>query len=487
MTSGCSTVSNGKIARVKLSVAVSSGALTAITIVATGCAVNTPPHRTGVASAITETSVRSHMDFLASDALNGRGSGTRDEWITASYLGAQMQQWGLEPLGDGGGFVQQIEIERSETVSPPTLSVEGKKYSHGQEMRVLVLSAARISGSLQKYVQGGEIKAGAALLMPAMPPAATPGQPQAPPVTTGAAIVLTLENPNQARPPAGARLPSPSARLVGVESPAGGRPTTIALTKDAYAAVSALADGTTVTVEAEVKGGQKTQTWNAVGRLTGSDPASATEVILLSAHLDHIGARQTQNAASGGDTIYNGADDDASGTIAVLELAQALAAGPRPKRTIVFAFFGSEEAGGYGSRFFVDRPVVPLSQIVANLQFEMIGRPDNKVPPHTLWLTGYERSTLGPALAKQGAQLVQDPHPEQSFFTRSDNIQFARRGVVAHTVSSFGLHKDYHQPSDEIKTIDFPHMTDAIRSMLEPIRWLANSGFKPDWLPGKRP
>ena len=86
---------------------------------------------------------------------------------------------------------------------------------------MLVLSAARISGSLQKYVQGGEIKAGAALLMPAMPPAATPGQPQAPPVTTGAAIVLTLENPNQARPPAGARLPSPSARLVGVESPAG--------------------------------------------------------------------------------------------------------------------------------------------------------------------------------------------------------------------------------------------------------------------------
>ena len=139
----------------------------------------------------------------------------------------------------------------------------------------------------------------------------------------------------------------------------------------------------------------------------------------------------------------------------MLELARAIALGPRPKRTIVFAFFGSEESGGFGSRFFADRPVVPLSQIVANLQFEMIGRPDAKVPPHTLWLTGYERSTLGPALAKQGAKLVQDPHPEQSFFTRSDNIQFARRGVVAHTVSSFGLHKEYHQPSDEIRPIDF--------------------------------
>jgi Zn-dependent M28 family amino/carboxypeptidase len=220
--------------------------------------------------------------------------------------------------------------------------------------------------------------------------------------------------------------------------------------------------------------------------LSGSDPAAAREVILLSAHLDHIGTRAT-GTSSASDTIYNGADDDASGTVAVLELARALAVGPRPKRTIVFAFFGSEEAGGHGSRFFADKPVVPLTDLIANLQFEMIGRPDGKVPPHTLWLTGYERSTLGPALAKQGAKLVQDPHPEQSFFTRSDNIQFARRGVIAHTVSSFGLHKEYHQPSDELRFIDFAHMTDSIRSMLEPIRWLANSGFKPEWLPGMKP
>ena len=80
-----------------------------------------------------------------------------------------------------------------------------------------------------------------------------------------------------------------------------------------------------------------------------------------------------------------------------------------------------------------------------------------------------------------------DPHPEQSFFTRSDNIRFARRGVIAHTVSSFGLHKDYHQPSDELSTIDFAHMTDAIRSMIEPVRWLANSSFRPEWKPGMKP
>ena len=426
------------------------------------------------------------MTFLASDALNGRGSGTRDEWIAAAYLGSQMQQWGLEPLGDNGGFVQQVEIERPETTSPPTLVADGQKYVHAQNIRVQSLGAARSSGALQKYVAGVPVKPGAALLLPATPPApAAPGAKPTPPVTTGAAIVLTMEGPNP--PPAGVRLPAPPPRFVGVESSAPARPTVVVLNKDVYAAVSALAEGAAISVEAEVKAGARTQTWNAVGRLPGSDAATAKEVILLSAHLDHLGARTSQNAAAGADTIYNGADDDASGTVAVLELARALALGPRPKRTIVFAFFGSEEAGGFGSRYFADRPVVPLTQVVANLQFEMIGRPDDKVPPHTLWLTGYERSTLGPELAKQGAKLVQDPHPEQSFFTRSDNIQFARRGVIAHTVSSYGLHKEYHQPSDELKTIDFAHMTDAIQSMLKPILWLANSTYKPDWLPGMKP
>jgi aminopeptidase-like protein len=104
-----------------------------------------------------------------------------------------------------------------------------------------------------------------------------------------------------------------------------------------------------------------------------------------------------------------------------------------------------------------------------------------------LWLTGYERSNLGPELWNQGANIAPDPHPEQNFFMRSDNIQLARAGVVAQTVSSFGLHSDYHRASDEIKTIDFPHMTESIQSMLAPVLWLANSDFKPEWMPGQKP
>jgi Zn-dependent M28 family amino/carboxypeptidase len=226
----------------------------------------------------------------------------------------------------------------------------------------------------------------------------------------------------------------------------------------------------------------RTQTWNAIAILRGTGPAD--EVVLLTAHLDHLGIGPA-NAA--GDTIYNGADDDASGTTAVLALAHAFAAGPRPRRTIVFALFGSEELGGFGNAAFLARPPIPLASIVANLEFEMIGRTDPAVPSGDLWLTGFNRSTLGAELAKHGAHLVPDPHPTENFFQRSDNIALARRGIIAHTVSSYGLHKDYHQPSDELSAIDFKHLDGAIASMIQPIRWLVTTTWRPTWNPGGKP
>ena len=297
-------------------------------------------------SPVLEQNVRAELNFLASDAMQGRGSGTAYERIAAEYVGSQFRQFGLEPGGDADangnkGFVQRVALE--------------------------------------------------------------------------------------------------SPRVV--------------------------------------------ETWNVIGILRGSDPAAATEAIVLSAHLDHLGVSDTL----AGDKIFNGADDDASGCVAVLELARALAAGKRPRRTIYFVGFGSEERGGYGSRYFRDNPPVPLTQIVANLNFEMLGRPDPKVGADKLWLTGYERSNLGPELAKQGAALVADPHPEQHFFQRSDNYSFALRGVIAQTVSSFGLHTDYHRVTDEVSKVDFPFMTRAINSMVKPIQWLADSTFRPEWLPGQAP
>jgi len=444
-------------------------------VVLAGCASHRPPATTPDL-AIEEASIRAHMEFLASDALNGRGSGTRDEWLAATYIASALRRWGLEPLGDAGSFVQTVAVVRNEATTPPTVAVGGRTFVHGHEMLALSMSRAEASAPLVHYTAGMEVPAGAAVLLPADAGA------EAVRATLGAGLVLNAETTVvRSRWSAMAeRLPSTPGQVEGAAAGAL-RPTRITLAADAYDAVSAMADGTMVTFHAEVAEA-RTSTWNAVARLTGSDPALASEVILLSAHLDHLGAR-----GSGADTIYNGADDDASGSVAVLELAEALAKGPRPGRTILFAWFGSEEAGGYGARAFLERPPVPLDRITANLEFEMIGRPDAAVPPHTLWLTGYERTNLGPELARLGARIVADPHPEQNFFQRSDNIQLARRGVVAQTVSSYGLHQEYHRPTDEIGLVDFAHMTDAIRSMLEPVRNLANSTFTPEWLPGMRP
>lgn len=223
------------------------------------------------------------------------------------------------------------------------------------------------------------------------------------------------------------------------------------------------------------------ETWNAIAILRGR--TLPDEVVLLTAHLDHLGVGPPVN----GDNIYNGADDDASGTTAVLALAHIFATGRRPRRTIVFALFGSEEIGGFGIGGFLKHPPVPLANVVANLEFEMIGRPDPAVPVGALWLSGFDRSDLGPELAKHGAHLVNDPHPKEHFFRRSDNYALALQGIIAQTVSSFGLHKDYHQPSDELRAIDFAHMATAIASMEVPIRWLANTTWKPRWNPGRKP
>ncbi len=231
-------------------------------------------------------------------------------------------------------------------------------------------------------------------------------------------------------------------------------------------------------------GAPATFTWNAMGKITGTDKTLAAEVILLSSHLDHLGVREN---TPGDDKIFNGADDDASGSVAVLELARVLGSGAKPKRTVYFVCFGSEEAGGHGARHFIENMPFAKDKLVANLEFEMIGRPDAKVKAEELWLTGYERSNLGPELAKRGAKLVQDPHPTENFFMRSDNYQLARAGVIAQTVSSFGLHTDYHKVTDEVKTIDFSHMTRSINSMVEPVKWLVNSDFKPVWNEGMKP
>lgn len=221
---------------------------------------------------------------------------------------------------------------------------------------------------------------------------------------------------------------------------------------------------------------------NVAALLPGRDSAVNGQVILVDAHFDHLGIGRPVN----GDSIYNGADDDASGVVAVLEIARALANDP-PRRSVLFLLTTGEERGLVGTRWFLKHPLVPLDSIVANLEIEMIGRPDGLLGPGRAWLTGYDRSTMGAIFHAAGLDIAPDPRPLQRFFQRSDNIAFARRGIPAHTLSSFGLHGDYHRPSDEFDRIDLPHFTSVIQTAIAAVKLLANTDTLPAWKPGGQP
>jgi hypothetical protein len=215
---------------------------------------------------------------------------------------------------------------------------------------------------------------------------------------------------------------------------------------------------------------------NVVGVIRGSDPALRDEVVLIDAHYDHLGMR---GPGVKGDSIFNGADDDASGVTAVLEIARQIATDAKPKRTIVFAATIGEETGLQGTNWFIAHPPFPLTQLVANMEIEMIARPDSLAGGSgKAWLTGFERSNMGEQLQAAGIPIVADKRPDQHLF--------ARRGIVAHTLSTFNLHTDYHQVTDDVSRVDFKHMAAVINAAAKATRLLSD-GPRPEWKKGGKP
>ena len=232
----------------------------------------------------------------------------------------------------------------------------------------------------------------------------------------------------------------------------------------------------------DTAGGELVTDYNLIGLVRGSDPAVRDQAVVLGAHFDHVGIGKPV----AGDSIYNGADDDASGVAVVMAAARALAKQPG-RRSVIFLLTSGEEFGVLGTQRYLERPIFALNRTVADLQVEMVGRPDSLAGGSgKLWLTGYERSSMGESFVKAGIPVVADPRPDFRFFERSDNIVFALEGIPAHTLSSFSLHPDYHQPSDEVDRIDFHHLQQAADAVIRATRILADSA-PPTWVPGGKP
>lgn len=417
--------------------------------------------------------VSAHENFLASEALQGRGSATRDEAIAAAYVASQFEGFGLTPAPGMSGYLQTAWVVQPSLKGTVTLSVGGESVS---DVQLLSSSGNAVTGRIALF--GGEdLKAmPAAEVVMATPTAKTP----LPSLTRaarakGAKLIIVRETEETKKFWTASGGQTSMAAYLEDAPPSAPRMAVAVLPAPTFDRLAKAGGDAVLTLPEVVKA--RSRTTNAIGYLQGSDLSAGT--ILYTAHLDALGIR--------GDTVVYGANDDASGTAAVLEIARALAAGRQPRRSVLFVAYGAEELGLLGSLHFARHSPVPLSDIIANLEFEMIGAQDPKLPANTLMMTGFERSDFGDRLKAQGAQIAPDPYPEQHFFERSDNYQLALEGIVAHTVSGWAMTPNYHSAEDTVANVNIDFMTSTIQSLIAPARWLANGDYVPQWKPGGRP
>jgi Zn-dependent M28 family amino/carboxypeptidase len=502
---------------------------------------------------ITAAEIDAHLRFLSSDLLEGRAPGTRGGRITAEYIASELRGYGLEP-GVNGSYFQPVPIDVL-TTQPGSAraSVSGKATATLRQSEDVVLSAgsavpqSTAHGELvfvgygavaPEYkwddYKGTDLK-GKIMLVLVNDPPATPAEPTLfggramtyygrwtykyeEAERRGAAGAIIVHRTDQAGYPfqvlvgsnsTGQRLLPRDPKLpppLGVRAWITDSAATAllrqagldmaALRKQAESRdfrpvptgiVADLAMASTV---------ERVTSENVVGVVRGSDPKLGKEYVVLSSHWDHLGVGTPVN----GDSIYNGAFDNASGVSTILAIARVAATRPRPKRSLLFAFVTAEESGLLGSAYFAQSPTVPLSQIAANLNVDeanFVG------PTRDVVLLGLEKSSLGPSLAAMlrpdGIRVMPKEHPERGQFYRSDHFSLAKAGVPAVSIES-GIDfvgkpkgwgeqwweeyndKRYHQPSDEYRPdFDLSGSVQLGEMVLRFARRLADAPAMPTW------
>lgn len=433
---------------------------------------------------ITADSLRGHLSFLASDRLEGRGTPSKGLDLAAEYIASQFRRAGLEPIGDDGYY---------QTADWKYLAPDPESVSCRWEMggRTIEIDEDHISGSLDAAL---DIPATTAFKVVASDAAALKAlQPEQ---VKGKVVLAEVPNPagadhsrsrdaNRARLAFLSRMDELKPALVvdvdrdtrgvlGLRRDMAGRrfgrsrssvPRVTLHSPKLAAAFDAMPAGP-VAGELTLRVGEPRERTakvrNVIGLLRGSDPALKETYVVLSAHYDHLGVGPP-NAA--GDAIFNGANDDGSGTVSVIEIASALATlKPRPKRSLVFLTLYGEEHGLVGSRYYVEHPVVPLEKTVADINLEQVGRTDDSEGPRVsaASLTGFDYSDIGPLLRRAGravgVDVVKHPTNSDAYFQASDNGSFAAAGIPAHTISVAYMFPDYHGVDDEWEKVDYANM-----------------------------
>ena len=398
---------------------------------------------TAVFAQLNEKYVRKVLSELSSDAYMGRASGTPYADKAAAFIAAGFKKAGLQPMQGEKVFLQRFEMIRSRTVSV-NVTVDGQQVPASD---VLVLAGQPELDWTTGAVEPMWMEKGSPIGQRVFAMSSEKGDKL---------IFADTSNRRQL-----ARLKNFSMQRFG-----GGGSIVVVLTTGKPSAYRVKASS-----ELKATGFQ-----NVVGMIPGK---RSEEYVIFSGHYDHIGTGKPVE----GDSIYNGANDDASGITAVMALAGHFARmKQQPERTILFVAFTAEETGGYGSTWF-SRQLAP-DKVVAMFNIEMIGT-ESKWGRNSAYITGFERSDFGKILQDNlqgtGFQFHPDPYPQQNLFFRSDNATLARLGVPAHTISTSKMDSEpfYHTVNDEIETLDIANMTAIIRAIALSSQWITSGKSTP--------
>lgn len=368
---------------------------------------------------------------LAGDAMQGRKTGTQGNEKAALFIAEEFKKAGLEPFGKEGGFLQKFVLIESRVRSSNAV-LAGNKLEADRFIAITpkrMLQVNEKTGFTAEAIKKGDNFFDKALSY----------------LQAGKNQVVFVDN----------SFAKMFKRLSYFKKQ---------LFANAPDVLFVLADEVPATWLLEVvQEIDELPAMNVVGVLPGK--SKKDEYVIFSGHYDHLGITDKPEK---GDSVYNGANDDAAGTTAVIMLANYFKALKNNERTIVFAAFAAEEIGGFGSQYF-SRQFDP-AKVMAMFNIEMIGT-ESKWGKNSAYITGYEKTDMGKILEKNlagsGFAFHPDPYTEQQLFYRSDNATLARLGVPAHTISTSKMDSEpnYHQLSDEVSTLDIKNMTEIIKAI----------------------
>jgi hypothetical protein len=441
---------------------------------------------------ITADSLRGHLSFLSSDLLEGRDTPSRGLDIAAEYIAAQFRRVGLEAPVNGDYFqnadlmLSERDMKRFEfrvTAGDRSFAINNQDVAIPDPAQLRISRAPLFKmdwpQAKEKGVTPEQLK-GAVLLVEFKPDQMTGFRKRLNELQPALAVFVDRSG-LMSQGAAGRKLRYPEERPAAVKVPGifVGDPELVKEFDRLKPGLSA--DFANVRWPAPKETSVRAR--NVIGVLRGSDPELKDTYVMLTAHYDHLGVKP----GGSGDRIYNGANDDGSGVVSVIQVASALAGlEHRPRRSIAFMTFFGEEEGLLGSQYYARHPVLPLDKTVADVNLEQVGRTDatdgKQVGSATF--TGFRFSDL-PKVFQTAGELtgvrVYDTPQSPDFFARSDNLAFAEKGVPAHTLAVAYDYPDYHRVTDSWDKIDYDNLAKVDRMIALGVILLANSGEAPKW------